>query len=556
MKKRLIPILSTAVVATALAITAVSTMSAIKRPVQADFNYSITFTKDTGTAVLLQDKGGTYVASGNSAVTFGEGYFCTLALNGELSFDFDAASKAAGVEKFLSIVGVRVVADSEWFVVMGSNYENAFGNAGEQFEATLNEGVFTFPYSMNYIMIASASMDDIHITSISIYYECGTQSKPDNVTSLETPTNLAYDEDTNVLSWTGVDNAMAYMIEVKNIDTSIPGYSGSVDVTEVELGSGWGIYPGNSYTMSVYAKHNAVVSAKATITVLIHVVDNDVRLEAEKACLDRQRLWSDDSNASNEAYAKDINDCGQGLYFRYYAYEAGTRDVTITYSTGSVGSYHMLYANGQSYKVTYNENTGWFGDSHQTADVTIEDVAFVQGWNELYLMRNGTSSDNPSYGGWAQIDYITIEGTGNKYDASLFDTTSYVYNLEAEMGHWHWANANQRPDNWSGEGTFSFGYGLGQINAAGDGVKFDIEIAEAGTYAIRPVLGGHRNIYISIDGGTYTRYDFGSEVGWNQPTIADDDICRVELTAGFHYIDFTRGDDWCTMDKFVFEKVA
>ena len=554
MKKRLIPLLSTAVVASALAITAVSTAGALKWSANADFNYSITFTKDTGTAVLLQDRGGTYVASGNSAVTFGEGYFCTLALNGELSFDFDGASKAAGVEKFLSIVGVRVVADSEWFVVMGSNYENHFGNAGEQFEATLNEGVFTFPYSMNYIMITSASMDDIHITSISIYYECGTQSKPDNVTSLEAPTNLAYDEDTNILSWTGVDNAMTYKIEVQNVDTSIPGYSGSIDETEVELGSGWGIYPGNSYTMSVYAKHNAVVSAKATITVLIHVVDNDVVLEAETACLDRQRNWSNDDQASNRAYGLAFNARGQGMYYRYYAYEAGNRDVTVTYATGMTGSKMRLYANGQSYWFYFNEYTNWFGDAHVTADVTIQNVTMVQGWNELYLFKDGEESDDPQWGGYVQVDYITVKGTGNKYDASLFDKTSYSYSLEGEMGHWHHANTSILPEKWGG--SFSLGFGLGSMDGDDDGVKFDIDIAESGTYAIRPVMGGNKGLRVSVDGGNYTSYTFGAYSDWNNPVMAADDICVVQLEAGFHYIDFMRDGSWFTFDRVVFEKIA
>ena len=551
MKKRLIPIISTAVVATALAITAVSTMSSVKRFAQADFNYSITFTKDTGTSVLLQDKGGTYVASGNSEVTFGGDYFCTLAFNAELSFDFDAASKAAGVDKFLSIVGVRVVADNDYYLVFGSNYNNAFGNDGERFEGTLNEGVYTFPYSMNYIFIASGALEDIHITSISIYYECGTQSKPDNVASLATPTNLAYDEDTNMLSWTGVENAMTYIIEVDDVDPTIPAQSASCAETEVSL-DGWDIHPGN-YTMSIYAKHNAIVSEKVTINTLIHAVDNDVVLEAEYACLDRQRNWSNDAQASGGAYGLAFDARGQGMYYRYYAYEAGDRDVTITYATGMAGSKMRLYANGESYWAVFTENTNWFGDAHITANVTIKDVTMVQGWNELYLFKDGEESDNPAWGGYAQVDYITVKGTGNKYDISLFDKTSYVYNLEAEMGHRHYQSDNL-PEKWGG--TFSLGFGLGQINAGGDGVKFDIDIAESGTYAIRPVLGGNRNIYISIDGGTYTRYDFGAYVAWDNPTIAANDICQVELTAGFHYIDFTRGDDWCTMDKFVFEKVA
>jgi hypothetical protein len=544
--KRLIPIMSVGVLATALAITTISTTRVIKRVAQADFNYSITFTKDTGASVQLQDGGGTYVAFTDDG-TIGGDYFCTLPYTAALTFDFDAASKAAGVEKFLSITGVKVVTDVSGYGVYGSTYLNSF-NTGEYFEGEKVDGVYTFPYNVNYISVQNWQSMDVHISSLTIYYECGSSSNPDNITALPAPTNVIYNESSQRLSWDNVPGAMMYYYKFEGSSTPIGVDPSSGDRTEAYISSSK-----IPFTVEVYAKHNNIIS-ESTMLDVGYYRDVDQRLEAEKACLDRQRLWADDPNASNGAYAKDINDNGQGLYFRYYAYEAGNRDVTVTYSTGSVGSYHTLFANGASYRVTYTENTNWFGDSHVTADVTIKDVTFIQGWNELYLMRNGSSSDNPAWGGWAQIDYITVEGTGEKYETSLFDTTSYVYNLEAEMGHWHWANEYQKPNNWGN--PFSFGYGLGEINAAGDGVKFDIEIAEAGTYAIRPIQGGNRKLYVSVDGGDYIYYEFGEYKEWNDPTIADASICQVELTAGFHYIDFTRGNDWSTIDKFVFEKVA
>lgn len=290
-------------------------------------------------------------------------------------------------------------------------------------------------------------------------------------------------------------------------------------------------------------------------------LDEDKRLEGELGLLDRQRCWSDDDRASNGAYAKDVNDCGQGMYFRYYAFEAGDRDITVNYATGSPNSKMSLFVNGTyATDVVYTQNTGWFGDNGgNTAAVTISDVTLVQGWNELYLIKNGTDSDNPSYGGWAQIDYITVAGTNKRFDLSEFNMTSTVYTLEAEVGHWHWSNSDRRPERWNG--NFSMGYGLGNIDAEGDGVKYDIEIAETGTYAIRPVAGGNRYMKVSIDDGALTEYNFGAYCEWNEPAIADANICVVELEAGFHYIDFQRtgrdsGSGWFTLDKVVFEKVA
>lgn len=547
MKKRLIPILSTAVVATALAITAVSTMSAVKRPVQADFNYSISFTKDTGASVQLQDKGGTYVASVDGG-TLGGDYFCTLPHAAALSFDFDAASKAAGVEKFLSIIGVRVVADRSGYGVYGSTYQNAFDNAGEYFDGEEAEDVYTFPYSVNYIGIQNWQSMDVHITSVTIYYECGIASKPDNVTALAAPANIEYDATTEQLSWDVDPDAMLYILNIGGVENNTPILPGSSARISTAIRAS-----NIPFTVELKAKHNNIVSPTAEYDVGYYK-DVDKILEAETACLDRQRNWSNDGQAHGGAYGLAFNARGQGMYYRYYAYEAGQRDVTVTYATGMAGSKMRLYANGQSYWVVFSEYTNWFGDAHVTANVKVEDVTFVQGWNELYLFKDGEESDNPAWGGYAQVDYITVEGTGNKYDMSLFNLNSNSYSLEGEMGHWHHANESILPEKWGG--NFSLGFGLGSMDGTDDGVKFDIDIAEAGTYAFRPVMGGNKGLRVSVDGGEYTSYSFGAYSEWNDPVMAANDICVVELTAGFHYIDFMRDGNWFTFDRVVIERVA
>ena len=373
------------------------------------------------------------------------------------------------------------------------------------------------------------------------------------LTSLASPTNLQVAD--GVLTFSAVENAIDYMVTVKQSETIK--YQKSTANTTMDFNP-IGLYGGH-YTVFVYARNGGLESEPASLEFKMLHVDNDERLEAELALLDRDRNWSDDSNASNGAYGLAFDDCGQGMYFRYFAFEAGQRDVTVAYATGSPNSYMTLFANGQNYKVTYSENTGWFGDNHQTAEVKIEDVQIVAGWNELYLIKNGTNSDNPSYGGWAQVDYITIEGTKKSFDLDNFDMVSSSYKLEAEMAHWHYANSGQRPVNWSDQGTFSLGFGLGEMNAEGDGCRFMIDIKDAGTYAIRPCLGGNgdgsKTLSVSIDYGDEVVRAFGAPSSWNVPVLADNDIYRVELTAGLHNIDLIRNGNWFTLDYLILERI-
>ena len=371
------------------------------------------------------------------------------------------------------------------------------------------------------------------------------------LTTLDAPTNLQVTD--GVLTFTAVENAIDYTVIVKQND--VIKYQKSTVATTMDFNP-IGLYGGH-YIVSVIARNGGIESEPASLEFKMLHVDNDERLEAELALLDRDRNWSDDALASNGAYGLAFDDCGQGMYFRYFAFEAGNRDVTVTYSTGMAGSYMTLFANGQNFKVTYSENTNWFGDSHQTADVKIEDVPIVAGWNELYLIKNGTSSDDPQWGGYAQVDYITIEGTKKSFDLDSFDMVSRSYKLEAEMAHWHWANGGQRPANWGD--AFSLGFGLGEMNAEGDGCRFMIEIKEAGTYAIRPCIGGNgdgsKTLSVSIDYGDEAVRSFGAASNWNVPVLADNDIYRVELSAGLHNIDLIRNGNWFTLDYLLLERI-
>lgn len=389
-------------------------------------------------------------------------------------------------------------------------------------------------------------------TEVTVPTTTGTTTTDPSET-LDKVTNLQYSD--GKITFNAVANATSYRLSIKQNEIVV--HEKDYATTTIDI-TPLGLYGGH-YTASVIAKNGGIKSEAEFVNFETLHKDTTLRLEAELACLDRTRNWSDDAEASNYAYALAFDDCGQGMYFRYYAFEAGNREVKVAYATAMPGSKMTLFVNNSNvsntYSVVFSENTGWFGDSHEFAEVIVENVTLVQGWNELYLMKNGTSSDDPQWGGYAQIDYIEISGTNHEFDLDDFDMSSNIYNLEAEMAHWHWDDSSQRPTNWGG--SFSLGFGIGEMNHADDGVRFDVTIAEAGTYAICPKLSGNKSLKVKIDDGEEVTPDaFGAYSNWDNPETASDDIYRVELSAGFHQIDFIRNGNWFCFDKLVLLKVT
>lgn len=285
------------------------------------------------------------------------------------------------------------------------------------------------------------------------------------------------------------------------------------------------------------------------------IVDVDVLLEAEDAVLNPNHISIDES-AHGGKYALNFNDCGQGMYFRYYAYEAGERKVDVAYATNMDYSYMTMFVNGQNgVRVDFTEVNGWYGDAKIMSIATVT-INVKQGWNEIYLIKNGTNEDN--WGGFAQIDYIKVKGTGKDYTGQTFDRTVNSYKFECEIAEWHWANGNTRPTNWSNDG-FSLGYGLGDMNAAGDGVKFTFVAKSTGTYKVRLAYGkdGDAPVNVFINGelvNENTPLSNGT-TGWNDVKLDNSGI-TIDLVEGETYtIDFQQAGSWYVPDYLVLELV-
>ena len=284
------------------------------------------------------------------------------------------------------------------------------------------------------------------------------------------------------------------------------------------------------------------------------IVDVDVLLEAEDAVLNPNHISIDES-AHGGKYALDFNDCGQGMYFRYYAYEAGERKVDVAYATGMDYSYMTMFVNGQNgVRVDFSEVNGWFGDAKIMSIATVT-INVEQGWNEIYLIKNGTDADN--YGGYAQIDYIKVKGTGKDYTGQTFDRTVYSYKFEAETAEWHWTNTSQRPIGFGG--NFSLGYGLGEMNAAGDGVKFTFVAKSTGTYKVRLAYGqsGDVQVNVFINGELVNENAplSNGTAGWDDVKLDNSGI-TIDLVEGETYtIDFQQAGLWYVPDYLVLELV-
>lgn len=284
------------------------------------------------------------------------------------------------------------------------------------------------------------------------------------------------------------------------------------------------------------------------------IIDVDIILEAEEAILNSKHL-SIDEDAHSGAYGLAFNNCGQGMYYRYYAYEAGERDVDVYYATGSDYAYMNMYVNGtDKIRVDYPEVEGWFGDQKTISKVTVE-INVQQGWNEIYLIKDGTAEDE--YGRYCQVDYIVIHGTGKDYTGQNFDKTIYSYKLEAELGNYHYTG-DTVPAHWGDK--FSLGYGLGEMNVDGDGVKITYVARSTGTYNLKLAFGQGSDVTVDV----YVNDELINEgkqltngsTGWDDIKL-DQSGLTIELVEGEEFsIDIRRNGTWYVLDYILLELVT
>ena len=375
------------------------------------------------------------------------------------------------------------------------------------------------------------------------------------VSTLDAPKNLAYDPQTGVLSFDAVESATSYDIEIKKGDATVKtanSDTNSVNINELNIEAG-------IYTVSVTAKYVEIKSEAAVLEINVYVIDGDVVLEAENAVINGTGNIRINEKLHGGAYVGGINDCGQGLYFRYFAYEAGVKNIDVYYATATPGSFMKFFVNSVYQKnATFDQNTGWLGTDNITTAKTTVSLDLAQGWNEIYLIKDGAAQDTPQYGGNAEIDYILVHGSGKGFDSTAVDKSSNTYKLEAECAGWHWANTSQRPANW-GEGC-SLGYALGDINAVGDGVKYTFKVAESGTYKIQVAYGsGVDGIKFNVKIGDGEAVLREHDKTGSHNIFALDEGLTVELKAGETItVDVSRAEnsDWLTFDYLLVTKTA
>lgn len=359
------------------------------------------------------------------------------------------------------------------------------------------------------------------------------------VTSLDAPASLAYGND--AVTFTAAQYATSYVVTLKQNDEVIK--TEEITTTTYDVG---GLAYGD-YTVEIVAKRTNpdLVSQAATLNFTKAFLDKDVLLEAENAILNSAH-YSGDADAYGGAYALGFDNRGQGMYYRYFAYFEGEREVDIAYATGVAGSYMNAYINGAfAAKAEFNENTGWFGDSKTFATTTIK-VTFNVGWNELYLIKDGIG-DADNWGGWAQIDYIVIKGTQAKINLDDYDTSANTYKLEAECSQFKY-QASTVPIQWKDSGI-SMNYGLGEINTDGDGAKFTYAVKDDGVYKVELGYGGQGEFTVKvIINGEESIVTLNTSNGWNDikpGTLSE----GLTLKGGETFtIEIYRNGQWIVMD--------
>lgn len=288
-------------------------------------------------------------------------------------------------------------------------------------------------------------------------------------------------------------------------------------------------------------------------------IDSDFILEAEEGILDGVNAKiSGCENASGGAIACDFNNCGQGLFFTYYAPVGGTHDLEVSYWTASVNSKQDLYVNGiRQGTILYDQDTGWANGFNEAATAHSE-ITLQQGYNTIHLIKYGTAGDTPAYGGYVQLDYLKIKGSGESYDPEALDLSVPSFRIEAEVGYYHTSTAAPVPVDSAGNG-----YVVGEINKEGDGVDFSFLVPEDGTYELRIVYGkgsGANPVDIALNGGeavTYALEDYDSQA-WNVFHVSQAAATLTLSSTEKNHLSITRsaGGNWFCFDAIELNRIA
>ncbi len=378
-----------------------------------------------------------------------------------------------------------------------------------------------------------------------------------NLEAPDAPTELAYNDRT--FTFRAVEGAESYHVTIERDGKAVA--DKTVEEPSVQIDS-FGAPLQGAYTVKVTARRKVFFSEPASLAIDVKPIDSDVLFEGEDGVLDRERCIKNNSKLHGGSYAASINSCGQGLYFRYYAYEAGEKDISIFYATATANSYLDAYVNkegepaGSPTRLVFPTNTGWFSSSMTTPAELKAKLTFSQGWNEIYLIRPSDGNTVPKNGGNVELDYLVIKGSYKEFDPAEYDMTATSYRIEAEVSHFYYTD-NKLPQHTVGA---SLDFNLGNFDKAGAGVIFRFKVAESGTYKLQLCAGGpsngttHPDVNVTVNGGNATKYSITPGAGFNVFVL--DSGFEAELTAGdWIEIDFSWASSWLTLDYLLVTKL-
>ena len=375
-------------------------------------------------------------------------------------------------------------------------------------------------------LFSCSSIDDVDVDNLEV--------------GLEKPQNLRYDN--QVVYFDKVNDAMKYRLEIVHDEQTL--FVKDITITQYDIETLNLIGDNTAY---VTAFNTSKKSEKAQLDFTITGVDADTIYEGEHGLLSygdtNNSNYRNNPLAHNGAYAGGIDDCGAGLHFDHYSYLEGERQLDIYYMTDNPNSVHLIYVNGvKQAKAIYEERTGWGGVDKFSPRKTSVKINLSVGWNSIELVKYGLASDVPEYGGFAEIDYIVIKGSGEQFVIDK-DKGIPTFKLEAEM-----ATAIK----WSGsawtimnpakyyEGA-SNKYMLGNIDIEGEGLEYHVNVPKKGYYKVKMAYAQDNDdetfatISTSEAPRLKVKLNLPTKTGWGTPTLSEWSG-NIELAQDGNYI--------------------
>ena len=380
-----------------------------------------------------------------------------------------------------------------------------------------------------------------------IYQKCRKCGyKKTTISKLDAPTNLSFDQSSNLFSFDEVEYALAYEIVIFDQDSKeVERFTITDTYTTLDFSYGY-------YTVGVTAKNGDVASDQSTLPIKILKVDTNVRHEAED-CLVTTSDWDFISpgcyiNESRASNGQIIGNIWTGVTFHvsYYALTEGARYIDICYVNGSSNQQMSYGLNGAAQvEVDIPAQVPGSWDWANNSVISIE-VNLLKGWNDITF---------GCLGGHAQYDYFEVRGTQSKYDPD-------DYNYERASGSVYAIECNKYPNtstnhanNW-GNPFFAYG-GMGLGDDISNGFTTSFRNLKKGSYTLSIEYGvkdDNVSMLVKINDGDFVTVSLPNTGEWY---ILGEVTLNFELTdVNYLFIKIAQNGHWANINRLSFALTA